>query len=172
MSQARPTPPNLRARRYPAIIAAMPTSRRAPYTKTHVDIRRANLSDDSPKEPKRARPPRRMQKEVVEKFRAHTDEVLARFMGIIRDPDADYSSVIAAGKEILARGNGAVAQHHVIEALFTNRAEIDITKLGQMSDAELKFAEQVLARMLAAHDDVEDAEVIDHEPKSDTDHEP
>jgi hypothetical protein len=142
----------------------MPTPRRAPYTKTHADIRRENLSADSPKEPKRTRPPKRMQKEVIEKFRAHTDEVLERFMGIVRDPDADYSSVIAAGKEIFARGHGAVAQHTVIEAMFTRRDVIDVAKLGQMSDDELRFAEQFFARMLAPPDDIEDAEVIEHDP--------
>lgn len=160
MSQARLNPPNLRPRAQPASIVAMPTPRRAPYTKTHADIRREKLSDDSPKEPKRARAPRRLQKEMVERFREKTDLALSRLVGILEDEDADPTHVIAAAKEVLNRGWGAVPQTTVIEALFQHRHVIDADALRQIPSEELTALETMLARLV---EPIEDAEVIDHD---------
>jgi succinate dehydrogenase flavin-adding protein (antitoxin of CptAB toxin-antitoxin module) len=145
----------------PSQETAMPTPRRAPYTKTHADIRRENLSADSPKEPKRTRPPKRLQREMVEKARAMTDLALARLRDILEDEDADLTHVISAAKEVLNRGWGAVPQHHVVEAMFQHRHTINTDAIKQMSTEQLALLEQMLTPFTQP---AEDADVIDHDP--------
>lgn len=139
----------------------MSTSRRAPYKTSHPEMRAKRLADDHPKEPKRTRPPQRLQKEMVEKARAMTDLALQRLRGILEDEEADLTHVIAAAKEVLNRGYGAVPQHHIVEALFTHQHQINTDALRQMSTEQLTALETMLTPFAQP---VEDAEVIEHDP--------
>jgi len=128
-----------------------------PPKQTHPEKRKTRLSqpDDvtNPKVTARAR------REVYEKFRAHTDEVLEMLVGIVRNEEEDTPSRIAAGKEILSRGWGAVAQTHVIEALFQVEHSVKAELLRQLPPAELAQLELSLARLI----EVQDADVIEGE---------
>jgi hypothetical protein len=130
----------------------MPTK----YETNLADIRSARLTKPE-KEVARIRPTARARREVYEKFQAHTDEVLERLLSILRDDEADHTAVIAAGKEILARGWGSVPQHHVIEAMFEHRHVIDVDALRQLPADDLTRLEASLSRLI----EIPDAEVID-----------
>ena len=101
-------------------------------------------------------------REFYEKARQHTDEIIDRLMGIIRDDEADNGHVIQAAKEMLNRGWGAAPQVSVLEAVFTQEHTINTENLKQMTNDELKAMEGFLARLVSP-EGVEDAQVIDHE---------
>ena len=100
-------------------------------------------------------------REVYASFRAHTDEVRERLLAIIRDDKADNGHVIAAAKEILSRGWGAVPQYQVIEAMFQHQGGISPDALRQLPQEQLMQLEAMLARIVTP---VEDAQVIDVTP--------
>jgi len=128
-----------------------------PYETNHPEQRKTRLSKpDNVTNPK---PTARARREVYEKFRAHTDEVLERLLGILRDDEADHGHVIAAGKEILSRGWGAVAQHHVIEAMFEHKHLVNVDAIRQLPSEELTRLEASLSRLI----EVQDAEIIEGE---------
>lgn len=141
----------------------MPTTRRAPYATNHIDSRRAKL--DAPDPQPTRKPTIRARKEVYEKFRAHTDEVRERLISIIRDPESDNGHAIAAGKEILLRGWGAVPNTTVIEALFTHQHVINVDALRQMPQDQLNQLESTLARLVRTADE---AEVVEQSDDSDS----
>lgn len=101
-------------------------------------------------------------REFYEKARQHTDEIIDRLMGIIRDDEADNGHVIQAAKEMLNRGWGAAPQVSVLEAVFTQEHTINTESLKQMTNDELKIMEGFLARLVST-EGVEDAQIIDHE---------
>ena len=101
-------------------------------------------------------------REFYEKARQHTDEIIDRLMGIIRDDEADNGHVIQAAKEMLNRGWGAAPQVSVLEAVFTQEHTINTENLKQMTNDELKAMEGFLARLVST-EGVEDAQIIDHD---------
>lgn len=101
-------------------------------------------------------------REFYEKARQHTDEIIERLMGIIRDDEADNGHVIQAAKEMLNRGWGAAPQVSVIEEVFRAEVSINAESLKQMTDAEIKAMEGFLARLVSP-EGVEDAQIIDHD---------
>lgn len=101
-------------------------------------------------------------RELYEKARQHTDEIIERLMGIIRDDEADNGHVIQAAKEMLNRGWGAVPQVSVLEAVFTQEHTINTESLKQMTDDEIRVMEGFLARLVST-EGIEDAQVIEHE---------
>lgn len=147
-----PTAPNL------PILALMPIKFDKPHHETRKDRLAQPDTTERPKVTARAR------REVYEKFRAHTDEVLEMLVGIVRNDEADDTSRIAAGKEILSRGWGAVAQTHIIEALFEHKQIIDVSALRQLPQDQLTQLEASLARLV----DVQYADVIDGEATEQT----
>ena len=101
-------------------------------------------------------------REFYEKARQHTDEIIERLMGIIRDDEADNGHVIQAAKEMLNRGWGAAPQVSVLEAVFTQEHTINTESLKQMTDDEIRVMEGFLARLVST-EGIEDAQVIEHE---------
>lgn len=101
-------------------------------------------------------------REFYEKARQHTDEIIERLMGIIRDKEADKGHVIQAAKEMLNRGWGAAPQVSVLEAVFTQEHSINTESLKQMTDDEIRVMEGFLARLVSP-EGIEDAQVIEHE---------
>jgi hypothetical protein len=107
-------------------------------------------------------------KRMYESFQAHTDEVRERLISIIRNDDLAPADHIAAGKEILARGWGAVPQMQVIEAMFQHQHTFNMDAIRQMPADQLQQLEAALVRVLQ----VPDAEVIDATPNESTRHAP
>jgi hypothetical protein len=142
----------------------MPTTRRAPYKNNAVELRRARYAAERAIEPKDVKVTMRAKQAVYAEFRAHTKEVLDRLISIVRDKNASDSDAIAAGKEILSRGWGAVPQHHVIEALMQHEHVINMDAISAMPSDQLRSLEAALARLV----EVRDPDVIEHESRWET----
>jgi hypothetical protein len=99
---------------------------------------------------------------MYQMFRAHTEEVLERLLGIIRDDKTDPAHVIQAGKEILNRGWGAVPQTQIVEAGLKHQHGIDVDAVRQLPDEALRQLEATLARIVRLDGDVIDATPVRH----------
>lgn len=133
-----------------------PRQRGTPKGVKHHEMREKKM--EAPEKAQTAGVTPRARKEMYEQFRQHTRLALDRLVGILEDEKADTASVIAAAKEILSRGWGAVPQHHVIEAVFQHQHVINTDALRQMPQEQLTQLELTLARLVAP---VEDAEVVE-----------
>jgi hypothetical protein len=119
-------------------------------------------SAESGVKPSRARPRVSLEarKRMYESFQVLTDDVRSVLYGIVMDEEAADSDRIAAGKEILSRGWGAVPQMQVIEAMFQHQHTFNMDAIRQMPADQLQQLEAALVRVMQ----VSDAEVIDATP--------
>ena len=114
--------------------------------------------------PNAAAVPLRTRKAMYEAFREYTEEAISTLVGIMRDEDKDAGHRIAATKEILARGYGAVPNVDLVEVAFKHEHEINLDALKQMSDKELADFQLLLTKLVKIEQDAIDADVIEHKP--------
>lgn len=103
--------------------------------------------------------PAAARREVYEKFQAHTDKVLNTLLTILESDEASHADRISAGKEILARGWGAVPQYHVVEKTMEHKVTINSAVLRAMTPAQLESFQAMLEQVTDA--DVVDAEAVE-----------
>lgn len=105
-------------------------------------------------------------KQMYEAFRSYTQEAIVTLVGIMRNEDGGASPAdqIAATKEILSRGYGAIPNVDLVEVAFKHEHTLNVDALKQMTAAELEAFQILLTKMVKVEGEIIDAEIAPPKP--------